>query len=145
MNTIRLNQALVRPLLIAGGERVPTGIVVGTGFGLLAFGWQATSPLCGIFGVLCLTVCLSLTRYMAKELGPRRIVVNVLAPGAIETDFGGGAVRDNAQLNAAIAAQTALGRVGLPDDIGGAVAMLLAPETGWINGQRIEFSGGMFL
>ena len=66
MNTIRLNQALVRPLLIAGGERVPTGIVVGTGFGLLAFGWQATSLLCGVFGLLCLTVGLSLTRYMAR-------------------------------------------------------------------------------
>ncbi|HYP86769.1 MAG TPA: SDR family oxidoreductase, partial [Polyangiaceae bacterium] len=86
-----------------------------------------------------------LTRYMAKELGPRKISVNVLAPGAIETDFGGGAVRDNAALNAAIASQTALGRVGLPDDIGGAVALLLSPEGRWINGQRIEASGGMFL
>jgi NAD(P)-dependent dehydrogenase (short-subunit alcohol dehydrogenase family) len=86
-----------------------------------------------------------LTRYMAKELGPRRITVNVLAPGAIETDFGGGAVRDNADLNRMIAAQTALGRVGLPGDIGGAVAMLLAPESNWITGQRIEFSGGMML
>ena len=86
-----------------------------------------------------------LTRYLAKELGPRRISVNVLAPGAIETDFGGGAVRDNAQLNAFVASQTALGRVGLPDDIGGVVAALLAPQTGWINAQRIEASGGMFL
>lgn len=86
-----------------------------------------------------------LTRYLAKELGARRIAVNTLAPGAIETDFGGGAVRDNAQLNAFIASQTALGRVGQPDDIGGAVAALLAPGSGWINAQRIEVSGGMFV
>lgn len=86
-----------------------------------------------------------LTKYLAKELGPRGISVNVLAPGAIETDFGGGAVRDNPQLNAFVASQTALGRVGLPDDIGGVVAALLAPGTGWINAQRIEASGGMFL
>jgi NAD(P)-dependent dehydrogenase (short-subunit alcohol dehydrogenase family) len=86
-----------------------------------------------------------LTRYMAKELGPRKITVNTLAPGAIETDFGGGAVRDNKQLNQQIAGMTALGRVGLPDDIGNAVAMLLAPEAAWITGQRIEVSGGMFL
>ncbi len=86
-----------------------------------------------------------LTRYLAKELGPRGISVNVLAPGAIETDFGGGAVRDNAALNAMIASQTALGRVGLPDDIGGALSMLLQPGNRWITGQRIEASGGMFL
>jgi NAD(P)-dependent dehydrogenase (short-subunit alcohol dehydrogenase family) len=86
-----------------------------------------------------------LTRYLAKELGPRQITVNVIAPGAIETDFSGGLVRDNPEVNRSIAAQTALGRVGLPDDIGGAVAMLLAPESNWITGQRIEFSGGMML
>jgi NAD(P)-dependent dehydrogenase (short-subunit alcohol dehydrogenase family) len=86
-----------------------------------------------------------LTRYMAKELGARRITVNTLAPGAIATDFNGGAVRDNAELNQRVAAQTALGRVGLPDDIGGAVALLLAPESHWITGQRIEASGGMLL
>lgn len=86
-----------------------------------------------------------LTRYLAKELGPRRISVNVLAPGAIETDFGGGAVRDNAELNAFVASQTALGRAGHPDDIGGVVVALLAPETAWINAQRVEASGGMFL
>ncbi|MDR3418949.1 MAG: SDR family oxidoreductase [Nevskia sp.] len=86
-----------------------------------------------------------LTKYLAKELGPRGIAVNVLAPGAIETDFGGGQVRDNPQVNAFIASQTALGRVGLPDDIGGVVAMLLSPGTGWINAQRIEASGGMFV
>lgn len=86
-----------------------------------------------------------LTRYLAKELGPRGIAVNVIAPGAIETDFGGGAVRDNKDLNAAIASQTALGRVGLPDDIGGAIAALLQPGNGWMTGQRVEVSGGMFL
>jgi NAD(P)-dependent dehydrogenase (short-subunit alcohol dehydrogenase family) len=86
-----------------------------------------------------------LTRYLAKELGPRGIAVNVLAPGAIETDFGGGAVRDNAQLNSFVAAQTALGRAGQPDDIGKLVAALLSDDAGWVNAQRIEASGGMFL
>ncbi|MES2821242.1 MAG: SDR family oxidoreductase [Pseudomonadota bacterium] len=85
------------------------------------------------------------TRYLAKELGPRGITVNVLAPGAIETDFGGGMVRDNAQVNGHIAGNTALGRVGLPDDIGAAVALLLAEGGRWITGQRIEASGGMLL
>jgi NAD(P)-dependent dehydrogenase (short-subunit alcohol dehydrogenase family) len=86
-----------------------------------------------------------LTRYMAKELGARKIAVNVIAPGAIETDFGGGLVRDNPQVNQAIAAQTALGRVGLPDDIGAAVAALLDPANAWMTGQRIEVSGGQSL
>jgi len=86
-----------------------------------------------------------LSRYLAKELGPRGITVNVVAPGAIETDFGGGAVRDNVQLNAFVAAQTALGRVGVPDDIGPLVASLLQPATRWVDAQRIEASGGMFL
>lgn len=86
-----------------------------------------------------------LTRYQAKELGARGITVNVLAPGAIETDFGGGAVRDNAELNAFVAANTALGRAGHAEDIGDAVAALLGPGGRWINGQRIEASGGMFL
>lgn len=86
-----------------------------------------------------------MTRYMAAEFGARKIRVNTIAPGAIETDFGGGAVRDNKEMNAHIAAATALGRVGLPDDIGGAVAMLLSDEAGWINGQRIEVSGGINL
>lgn len=87
----------------------------------------------------------TLTRYQAKELGSRGIRSNVVAPGAIETDFGGGMVRDNDQINAAIAANTALGRVGLPDDIGGVVAFLCTEEARWINAQRIEASGGMFL
>ncbi|MDY7547957.1 SDR family oxidoreductase [Glaciimonas sp. Gout2] len=86
-----------------------------------------------------------LTRYMAKELGTRGIAVNTLAPGAIETDFGGGMVRDNAEMNAAVASQTALGRVGLPDDIGGAVAALLSADNRWVNAQRVEVSGGIFI
>lgn len=85
------------------------------------------------------------TKYLAKELGPRFIAVNVVAPGAIETDFGQGAVRDNPDLNRHIASQTALGRVGLPDDIGGVIASMLNADTGWINAQRVEASGGMFL
>jgi NAD(P)-dependent dehydrogenase (short-subunit alcohol dehydrogenase family) len=87
----------------------------------------------------------TLTRYQAKELGARGIRSNIIAPGAIETDFGGGAVRDNEQLNAGIASNTALGRVGLPDDIGGVVAFLCTEDARWINAQRIEASGGMFL
>lgn len=86
-----------------------------------------------------------LTRYLAKELGPRRITANVVAPGAVETDFGGGTVRDDAEVNKSIAAQTALGRVGLPDDIGGAVAALLSDDNRWVNGQRLEVSGGIYL
>lgn len=83
-----------------------------------------------------------LTRYLAKELGPRGIRVNTVAPGAIETDFGGGAVRDNPAYNRAVAEITALGRVGLPDDIGPMIAALLSEENRWVNGQRIEVSGG---
>ena len=85
-----------------------------------------------------------LTRYMALELGPRRISVNVIAPGGIETDIGGGLMRDP-RVQASVAAQTALGRVGQPDDIGSVVAALLAPETAWVNGQRIEVTGGFML
>ncbi|GAA4198158.1 SDR family oxidoreductase [Pedobacter jeongneungensis] len=87
----------------------------------------------------------TLTKYQAKELGARGIRSNIIAPGAIETDFGGGMVRDNDQLNAGIAANTALGRVGLPDDIGGVVAFLCTEDARWITAQRIEASGGMFL
>ncbi len=86
-----------------------------------------------------------LTRYLAKELGSRGIAANVVAPGAIETDFGGGRVRDDKAMNAHIAGLTALGRVGLPDDIGGVVAFFCTEEAGWINAQRIEVSGGMNL
>lgn len=128
-----LTQALL-PSLVDGGR------ILNISSGLARFalpGYAAYGAMKGAVEVL--------TRYLAKELGPRRIAVNVVAPGAIETDFGGGAVRDNAQLNAFVAAQTALGRVGQPDDIGGVVASLLRPENGWINAQRIEASGGMFL
>ncbi|HEY0298381.1 MAG TPA: SDR family oxidoreductase [Arachidicoccus sp.] len=85
------------------------------------------------------------TRYLAKELGARKIRVNVIAPGAIETDFGGGRTRDNKDINAFVAGNTALGRVGLPDDIGGVVAFLCTDDAYWINGQRIEVSGGQGL
>lgn len=84
----------------------------------------------------------TLTKYQAKELGPRGITVNVVAPGAIETDFGGGVIRDNPQYNKMVADSTALGRAGVPDDIGGVVAFLCSEEARWINAQRIEVSGG---
>ena len=128
-----LTQALL-PLIADGGR------IVNLSSGLARFalpGYAAYATMKG--GVE------TLTRYLAKELGPRGIRVNVVAPGAIATDFGGGAVRDNAGLNAFVASQTALGRVGQPDDIGPVIAALLAPGTGWINAQRVEASGGMFL
>jgi NAD(P)-dependent dehydrogenase (short-subunit alcohol dehydrogenase family) len=128
-----LTQKLL-PLLADGGR------IVNISSGLSRFvlpGYSAYAAMKGAIEVL--------SRYMAKELGPRGIAVNAVAPGAIETDFGGGMVRDDAQVNAMIASQTALGRVGLPDDIGGVIASLLSPENGWINAQRIEASGGMFL
>jgi len=87
----------------------------------------------------------TLTKYMAKELGARGIAVNIVAPGAIETDFGGGAVRDNKQMNEQIAGATALGRVGLPHDIGSVVAFLCTKDAKWVNAQRIEVSGGVNL
>jgi NAD(P)-dependent dehydrogenase (short-subunit alcohol dehydrogenase family) len=86
-----------------------------------------------------------LTRYLAKELGARGIAVNTVAPGAIETDFGGGAVRDNKAYNQQVAQGTALGRAGLPDDIGPMIAALLSEDNRWVNGQRIEVSGGAYL
>lgn len=85
------------------------------------------------------------TRYLAKELGERRIRANVVAPGAIETDFSGGLVRDNKKVNRAIASMTPLGRVGLAEDIGGVVTFLCTDDAYWINGQRIEVSGGQAL
>ncbi|HEU4410823.1 MAG TPA: SDR family oxidoreductase [Polyangiaceae bacterium] len=131
--TFFLTQRLL-PLLRDGGRIVN----VSTGLARFTFpGYSAYAAMKGAVEVL--------TRYLAKELGGRGITVNTLAPGAAETDFSGGVVRDNEGLNRALAAQTALGRVGLPDDIGGAVAMLLAPESRWINGQRVEASGGMVL
>jgi NAD(P)-dependent dehydrogenase (short-subunit alcohol dehydrogenase family) len=85
------------------------------------------------------------TRYLAKEIGIHGITANVVAPGAIETDFNGGHVRDNPQINGFIAANTALGRVGKPDDIGGVITFLCSDDARWINGQRIEVSGGVML
>jgi NAD(P)-dependent dehydrogenase (short-subunit alcohol dehydrogenase family) len=121
--------------LIADGGRI---VNVSTGLTRFALpGYAAYASMKGAIEVL--------TKYMAKELGARGIAVNAIAPGAIETDFSGGAVRDNAQLNGFVASQTALGRAGLPDDIGGAIASLLSENSGWINAQRIEASGGMFL
>lgn len=128
-----LTQRLL-PLIGDGGR------IVNLSTGLARFslpGYAAYASMKGAVEVL--------TRYLAKELGPRGIAVNTIAPGAIETDFGGGVVRDNADLNQMIAAQTAMGRVGLPDDIGGAVASLLTGDNGWVTGQRIEVSGGQSL
>jgi NAD(P)-dependent dehydrogenase (short-subunit alcohol dehydrogenase family) len=87
----------------------------------------------------------SLSRYQALELGARRIRVNTVAPGAIETDFGGGGVRDNKDVNAMFAGITSLGRVGLPHDIGSVVAFLCSEDAKWINAQRIEVSGGFHI
>jgi len=128
-----LTQKLL-PLIVDGGR------IVNVSSGLARFslpGYAAYASMKGAIEVL--------TKYLAKELGARKITVNVLAPGAIETDFGGGQVRDNSEVNRFVAANTALGRAGLPDDIGGAIAMLLSPDGSWITGQRIEASGGMFL
>jgi NAD(P)-dependent dehydrogenase (short-subunit alcohol dehydrogenase family) len=86
----------------------------------------------------------TLTKYQAVELGNRKIRVNVVAPGAIETDFSGGAVRDNKDLNNMISSLTALGRVGLPDDIGGVVAFLCSDDAKWVNAQRVEVAGGIY-
>jgi len=85
------------------------------------------------------------TKYLAKELGPRRIRANAVAPGAIATDFGGGNTRDNKAVNERLAGLTALGRTGLPTDIGSVVAFLCTPEAGWINAQRLEVSGGQMI
>lgn len=81
--------------------------------------------------------------YLAKELGPGRITANVVAPGAIQTDFSGGTVRDDPQVNQRVAEMTALGRAGVPDDVGPMIAALLSDENRWVNAQRIEVSGGM--
>ena len=87
----------------------------------------------------------TLAKYVAKEYGQRGIRANVVAPGAIETDFNNAAIRNNPQMKGFLASQTALGRVGKADDIGSIVAFLCTDEAYWINGQRIEASGGMFL
>ena len=128
-----LTQKLL-PLLKDGGRIVN----LSTGLSRITVpGYAAYSTMKGAIEVL--------TRYMAKELGARQIAVNVVAPGAIETDFGGGVVRDNPEINSFFASQTALGRVGVPDDIGGAIAALLSEGNRWVNAQRIEVSGGQSL
>jgi NAD(P)-dependent dehydrogenase (short-subunit alcohol dehydrogenase family) len=128
-----LTQKLL-PLIVDGGR------IINITTGLTRFspvGYAAYAAMKGAVEVW--------TRYLANELGPRGINVNSLAPGAIATDFGGGAVRDNADVNAWVAANTAMGRAGQPDDIGAAVAMLLGEGGKWITAQRIEASGGMFV
>lgn len=125
-----LTQALL-PLLNDGGR------IVNLSSGLTrvsAEGWSAYAAAKGAVEVLSV--------YMAKELGSRRIAVNTVAPGAIETDFLGGAVRDTPEYNAFFAGMTALGRVGVADDIGPMIASLLSGDNRWVNAQRIEVSGG---
>ena len=116
------------------------GRIINISSGLARFSFPGSSAYGSMKGAIEV-----LTRYLAKELGSRGIAANVVAPGAIETDFGGGRVRDNKDLNAQVASATALGRVGLPDDIGGVVAFLCTEDARWINAQRIEVSGGMML
>ena len=116
------------------------GRIINISSGLARFSFPGSSAYASMKGAVEV-----LTRYLAKELGSRGIAVNTVAPGAIETDFGGGRVRDDKDTNAQIAGLTSLGRVGLPDDIGGVVAFLCSEEAKWINGQRIEVSGGIFL
>jgi len=125
-----LTQRLL-PLIADGGR------IVNISSGLARFAMPGASAYASMKGGVEV-----LTRYLAKELGSRGISVNTVAPGAIETDFNGGRVRDNRQLNQTVASATALGRVGLPDDVGGAVSALLLDEARWINAQRIEVSGG---
>jgi NAD(P)-dependent dehydrogenase (short-subunit alcohol dehydrogenase family) len=122
------------PLLADGGR------IVNVSSGLARFSSPGSSAYASMKGAIEV-----LTRYQAKELGARGITANVVAPGAIETDFSGGMVRDNPQVNAYLAAQTALGRVGLPDDIGPVVAFLCSDNARWVNAQRLEASGGMFV
>jgi NAD(P)-dependent dehydrogenase (short-subunit alcohol dehydrogenase family) len=128
-----LTQGLL-PLMENGGR------ILNVSSGLARFALPGSSTYAAMKGAMEV-----LTRYQAKELGARGITANIIAPGAIETDFGGGRVRDNKAINQQIASQTALGRVGLPDDIGDAIAALLSDELGWMNAQRVEVSGGMFL
>ena len=114
------------------------GRIINISSGLTRFSYPGSSAYASVKGAIEV-----LTRYQAKELGARGITANVVAPGAIATDFSGGMVRDNPQVNAAVASATALGRVGQPDDIGPLVAFLCTDGARWVNGQRIEASGGM--
>jgi len=128
-----LTQRLL-PLMEDGGRILN----VSTGLTRFSFpGYSAYAAMKGAVEVL--------THYLAKELGERRISVNTVAPGGVATDFGGGAVRDNADLANHIASITALGRVGQPDDLGALMATLLSDDTRWLNSQRIEATGGMFV
>lgn len=125
-----LTQALL-PLL-ADGARI---VNFSSGLTRVSFpGFAAYAAAKGAIEVLSV--------YLARELGARGITVNTVAPGAIETDFLGGAVRDTPAYNQAFADMTALGRVGVPDDIGPMVASLLGEANRWVTGQRIEVSGG---
>ena len=128
-----LTQKLL-PLIKDGGR------IVNISSGLARFALPGTSAYGATKGAVEV-----LTRYLAKELGPRGITANVVAPGAIQTDFSGGMVRDNPEINKRVAEMTALGRAGVPDDIGPMIAALLSAENRWVNGQRIEVSGGMAL
>jgi NAD(P)-dependent dehydrogenase (short-subunit alcohol dehydrogenase family) len=128
-----LTQKLL-PLINDGGR------IVNVSSGLARFAFPGRA----IYGPMKAAVE-ALTRYMALELGPRRIAVNVVAPGAIATDFSGGMVRDNPEVNKAVASHTALGRVGLPEDVGPVIAGLLSDEFGWVNAQRIEVAGGIHI
>lgn len=125
-----LTQKLL-PLLNDGSS------IVNTSSGLARFSFEGYSA----YGPMKAAID-SLSKYQALELGSRKIRVNSIAPGAIETDFGGGAVRDVSDLNKFLASETALGRVGLPGDIGSVVAFLCSDDSKWINAQRIEVSGG---
>jgi NAD(P)-dependent dehydrogenase (short-subunit alcohol dehydrogenase family) len=113
------------------------GHIVNISSGLTRFSFPGSSPHAAAKGAVEV-----LTRYLAKELGPRAITANVVAPGAIQTDFSGGMVRDNPEVNRQVAEMTALGRARIPDDVGPMIAALLSDENGWVNGQRIEVSGG---
>ncbi len=128
-----LTQTLL-PLIVDGGR------IINISSGLARFSGPGYSVYAASKGAIEV-----LTRYMAVELSSRHITVNVVAPGAIATDFGGGMVRDNAEVNKQVASQIALGRVGQAEDIGPVVASLLSEDTHWINGQRIEASGGQSL
>lgn len=125
-----LTQALL-PLLADGGR------IVNFSSGLTRASYPGFSAYSAAKGAVE-----TLTLYLAKELGGRGITANTIAPGAIATDFLGGAVRDTPAYNEAFANIIALGRVGLPDDIGPAVASLLSPDNRWVTAQRIEVSGG---
>jgi NAD(P)-dependent dehydrogenase (short-subunit alcohol dehydrogenase family) len=128
-----LTQKLL-PLIADGGR------ILNVSSGLARFSLPGSSAYAAMKGAIEV-----FSRYLAVELGARKITANTIAPGAIATDFSGGMVRDNPEVNRRVSSMTALGRVGMPDDIGAAVAMMLSAGGGWMNGQRVEFSGGMGL